>query len=240
MNEIRDFLQSNIEFSFDEGFSLLERYCANPGVVSFLARKRDIKHLSYELGRLAHLPKLKPLKNVQIGMKQITPKTEAKAEQVKKKENAATHEDSDVVSWKNLKHHEHTKYEDMPTDYLKGIYKQNLDLYKDLQYAHSQMKLANSDAGRADWRSKVLDLADLIEKNWKIIDDEIIRLNEIPETADNFKESTCRSYIVKKLKKNKLNPEEIVEVRKRFEQLKSHGCTIKEDTLEKLRNLGVV
>ncbi len=240
MNEIRDFLQSNIEFSFDEGFSLLERYCANPGVVSFIARKRDRNHLCYELGRLARLPKLTPLKNVQVtenAPEENTPKVIAEREH---KKGSVAHDEPDIIKWEDLKHHEHTKYEDMPTDYLKGIYKQNRDLNKDLQYAHSQMKLANSNAGRADWRSKVLDLADLIEKNWKIIDDEIIRLNEIPGTADNFKESSCRGYISKKLSKEKLKPEEIVEVRKRFEQLKSHGCTIKEDTLEKLRNLGVV
>lgn len=244
MNEIREFLQSHSDFSFDEGFSLLERYCANQGVVSFIARKRDIKHLSYELGRMAHLPKLRPLKNVHVAENvqvETNPKENVEhVEHVKQPKKPVPSKENDVVKWNNLRHHENTKYEDMPTDYLKGIYKQNRDLYKDLQYAHSQMKLANSDAGRADWRSKVIDIADQIDRNWKTIDDEIQRLNESPEEADSFKETTCRGYISKKLKKDKLKPEEIVEVRKKFEQLKSHGCAIKEETLQKLKNLGVI
>ena len=134
----------------------------------------------------------------------------------------------------------------MPTDYLKGIYKQNTELYKELQYAHSQMKLANSDSGKAEWRSKLLNLDKTIRDNWKIIDNEIARLKDEGGQqhggdGDTFKESTCRSYISRKFKrKTPLTAEDIVEMRKRVEQLVAHKCEFTPEVEQRLKELKVL
>ncbi len=241
MNEVRDFLQNNKNFSFNDGFSLLERYCANFSVVSFISRKRDINYLRYELAKLARMPKLRTINGVRVieTEQRQNQAAEELQEQVSLTAKKSTDE-PEVVRWNDIKHHENTKYEDMPTDYLKRIYIKNRDDYKELQYAHLRMKIAKNDADRAEWRKTVLDLADLIDKNWKIIDDEIHRISGSGHDESIFKETTCRSYISKKLSKKNLKPEDVVEIRKRFEQLKSHGCAISEETIKKLQNIGVI
>ena len=232
MNEIKEFLQ-NQSFSFDKGLALLKKYDPNPGVVSFIEQRKDERHLRYELGRLSRNTHLKPVPGY----------VERKAQEEAPSFAEPASEDNSpmVVKYEDLKQrHQNTKFDDMPNDYLKDIYKKNQALYKDLQYAHSQMKLANSDAGRADWRKKVLDCAAQVRDNWRIIDDEITRLNTGKQTEGEFKESTCRAFISNKLRKKAITPEDIIEVRKRVEMLQQHGCVFKPETEEKLKALKVL
>ena len=61
MNEIKELLDSGRQYTFDEGLSLVRKYDTNPGVISFLEQRRDMKHLGYELGRLSRFPRLIPV-----------------------------------------------------------------------------------------------------------------------------------------------------------------------------------
>lgn len=262
MNEIREFLQSHSEFSFDEGFSLLERYCANPGVVSFIARKRDKRQLAYELGKLARFPRLvplaghnkvesvppcaepqQPLEQKQSVSEQKKPVLEQKRPNLKVKTQEEKNEN--IVRLEDLRRHEFLKYDDMPTPYLKDIYKQKDEFRQELRHSHEKMKLAETDEDRAEWRKKVLESDAKVRECWQIIDEEMARLraeeDEDTKKNDDFKETTCRAYISKKLsKKTPLKPQEIIEIRKNYEKLVMHGCAIKEETLTKLRALGII
>ena len=249
MNEIKELLDSGRQYTFDEGLSLVKKYDTNPGVISFLEQRRDMKHLGYELGRLSRFPRLVPVPgyhNAETVQPLQTEPSQASGP-VKSASDSADDDGHEIVRWEDLeKRHQNTKYDDMPTDYLKEIYKQNTELYKELQYAHSQMKLANSDSGRAEWRSKLLDLDKTIRDNWKIIDNEIARLKDEGGQqhggdGDTFKESTCRSYISRKLKrKTPLTAEDIVEMRKRVEQLVAHKCEFTPEVEQRLKELKVL
>lgn len=237
MNEVSDFLSSHPSYSFEEGFALIRKYDTNPGVISFLEQRRDMNHLGYELGRLARHPILMPVP----GYQEPTPAVETQAANKVRKPKKEVKQD--IIKWEDLKQrHENTKYDDMPTDYLKGIWKENQSLYKELRYVHSQMKQANSDAGRADWRQKMLEIDGKLRTNWKTIDEEISRLNSGDGASDDdgFKESTCRSYITRKLGKKNLTANDIVEIRRRYELLVKHNCIVSDETTNKLKELKVL
>ena len=80
----------------------------------------------------------------------------------------------------------------------------------------------------------------------KIIDDEIARVKDEGgqqhgDDGDAFKESTCRSYISRKLKKKSpLTAEDIVEMRKRVEQLVAHKCEFTPEVEQRLKELKVL
>ena len=130
----------------------------------------------------------------------------------------------------------------MPNDFCKKIYKENMDLYKELQHNHQQMKLANSDEGRAAFRKEVLRLDEVISSNWKIIDNEILSLEEnvVNIPLVDVKESTLRSRITRALKKETLSNEELVELRRNFAIALQKELKFSDETNAKLKELGVI
>lgn len=155
-----------------------------------------------------------------------------------------TTDEDDFVSFTDLKRHETYKPEDLPTPMLKELWEKNRDEYKELQHCHAQMKQANSDAGRADWRNKVIALRESISKRWKLFDEEMERVNtEKAAEADTQQKAynplNDRAYISKSLKKAEWDDARKLEVQHRVDALLQHNQTISEETKKALRERGI-
>lgn len=254
MNEVKKILEKG-KIDFATGLALLKKYCDNEGIISLVEKKRNLQYLTFELKRLARKPHLKPNRHyvdldltVLDGPSHIDePKGEVeglpKQEALSSIDEPNGEDDGDkIVDWHKLEHYQNTKYEDMPNDLCKKIYKENMDLYKELQHNHQQMKLANSDEGRAAFRKEVLRLDEVISSNWKIIDNEILSLEEnvVNIPLADVKESTLRSRITRALKKETLSNEELVELRRNFAIALQKELKFSDETNAKLKELGVI
>lgn len=240
MNPVLEFLQTHDVYSFDEGVDILLRYSPNAGVNSCIMRRRDKGLLGSELRRLAHLPRLKDLRPSQP--KKAEPTETAQAVETVEKantdgnaENEASDEEDDTVSFERHKQYDPDKLPPM----LKELWTKNRDEYKELQYCHAQMKLANSDAGRADWRKKIIQHQESLKKRWQLFDEEIANMkNGNEEGEKTFNAFNARSYISKMLKKETLTDAQRLEVQKRVDLLLKNGVAITEETIEKLKDRG--
>ena len=240
MNPVLEFLQTHDTYSFDEGVGILLRYSPNAGVNSCIMRRRDKGLLGSELRRLAHLPRLKDLHPSQP--KKAEPTETAQAVETVEKantdgnaENEASDEEDDTVSFERHKQYDPDKLPPM----LKELWTKNRDEYKELQYCHAQMKLANSDAGRADWRKKIIQHQESLKKRWQLFDEEIDNMKHGNEEGEKtFNAFNARSYISKMLKKETLTDAQRLEVQKRVDLLLKSGVAIKEETIEKLKDRG--
>ena len=250
MNKVLEFLQEHPDYSFDEGVAVLLRYSANRGVNNFITVRRDRQHLRNELNRLAHIPNLRPLP----GMEEVETKTakvetnEPKAETIDPKtEESSQNEgnddaDDDTVTYLDLNRHEREDPDKLPPT-LKELWLKNRDKYKELQYCHAQMKQANSDAGRADWRQQVFAHRESIQARWKLFDEEKARLAAEAEPAAQEKPAynpgNDRSYITNALKKETWTDKMKLEVQRRVEKLLSNSIPITEETLQRLKERGI-
>lgn len=246
MNEVREFLEKG-NFSFEDGFQILKKYCSNEGIVSLVAHRKSLKYLTYELAKLSRKPFLKPVFGYVETNRQSSGGSSSDVHtQVQETPPTQHGEGDEIVDWQSIeKHHQNTKYDDMPNDYLKSIYKNNMDLYKELQFNHTQMKQANSDEGRANFRKEVLRLDEEIRKNWAIIDEEIEHMRSAGKEPDNpddqkVNQSTLRSFVNRHASKSSLTNEEIHELRQRLEVAKKLGMAFSDKTMEKLKKLGVL
>lgn len=170
MNPVLEFLQTHDAYSFDEGVDILLRYSANVGVNTFIVRRRDKGHLHAELVRLAHMPRLKDLRPT-------TPKQPEKSAKLQPVEAEASDADDDTVDFLSLERHKQYDPDKLPP-MLKELWLKNRDEYKELQYCHQQMKQANSDAGRADWRKQIIEHQQSLQKRWQLFDDEMAKTKE--------------------------------------------------------------
>ena len=248
MNPVLEFLHQHPDYSFDEGVAVLLRYSANRGVNTFITMRRDRQHLRNELNRLAHIPNLRPLPGMEEPkpvVKQPTEETQPSEGKTEVKEDGTKESDEDdFVSFTDLKRHETYKPEDLPTPMLKELWEKNRDEYKELQHCHTQMKQANSDAGRADWRNKVIAHRESISKRWKLFDEEMERVNtEKAAEADTQQKAynplNDRAYISKSLKKEEWDDARKLEVQHRVDALLQHNQTITEETKKALRERGI-
>lgn len=253
MNKVLEFLQEHPDYSFDEGVAVLLRYSANRGVNTFITVRRDRQHLRNELNRLAHIPNLRPLpgmedvetkaENVETNepnVETIEPKTE-ESSQNEGNDDA----DDDTVTYLDLNRHEREDPDKLPPT-LKELWLKNRDEYKELQYCHAQMKQANSDAGRADWRKQVFEHRESIKARWKLFDEEKERLAakaaEAEQTAKEkpaYNPGNDRSYITNALKKETWTDKMKLEVQRRVETLLSNNIPITEETLQRLKERGI-
>lgn len=250
MNEVRLYLEKgNVDFA--TGFALLKKYCDNEGIISLVEKRKNLQYLTFELKRLARIPHLKPNRGFVDLNRPISDGSSLDKPQGaddgpdngdQGNEPQGADEGDNIIDWHKLEHYQNTKYEDMPNDICRKIYKDNLDLYKQLQHSHQQMKLANSDEGRAAFRAEVLRLDEVISSNWKIIDDEISSLDEnvVNIPLADVKESTLRSRITRALKKETLSNEEFVELRDNYAIALQKELKFSEETLAKLKELGVI
>lgn len=234
MNEVRTYLEKgNVDFA--TGFALLKKYCDNKGIISLVEKRRNLQYLIFELKRLAKRPHLKPNRVfVDLDLPAMEGSSLAKPQ--------GADEGDNIIDWHKLEHYQNTKYEDMPNDICRKIYKDNLDLYKQLQHSHQQMKLANSDEGRASFRQEIIDLDAAITNNWRLIDEEISSLSdkdEKPNTTD-VKESTLRSRITRTLNKKTLSNEELIQLKDNYAIALQKELKFSEETLAKLNELGLI
>lgn len=249
MNPVRQFLDKG-DYTFEEGVAVLLLYSANRGVNDFIVNSHDKRHLGYELNRLARHPRLepipgrKPAEPRQPAEKQEAPADDTPQEQPKD-EAPADDSDKDTTTFLDLQHHKYTRLEDMPTQLTRELWLKNSDEYKELQHCHQQMKQANSDAGRADWRKKVHQLSQSLKDRWKLIDGEIERhLAEAEAKAEQsekpaFNPLNCRAYISKALKKDQWDDKTKAEVQHRVDMLVANNQAIGDDTRKRLVERGI-
>lgn len=259
MNKVLEFLQEHPDYSFDEGVAVLLRYSANRGVNTFITMRRDRQHLRNELNRLAHIPNLRPLPGMEeVETKTATAETNApKVETIEPKtEESSQNEgnddaDDDTVTYLDLNRHEREDPDKLPPT-LKELWLKNRDEYKELQYCHAQMKQANSDAGRADWRKQVFEHRESIQARWKLFDEEKARLAAVAEqpaqspsergqgeSKPAYNPGNDRSYITNALKKETWTDKMKLEVQRRVEMLMSNSIPITEETLQRLKERGI-
>lgn len=243
MNPILKFLQQHEDYTFDEGIAVLLRYSANVGVNNFIIRRRDRKHLHFELVRLAHNPYLRPLPGMDEQPEKKEKKKKVENQKQDQNQESETDDDNDVVGIFELKRHETYKPEDLPTPFLKELWEKNRDEYKELQHCHAQMKLANSDAGRADWRKQLVDHRESLQHRWKIFDEEMARIKNEKHSDTQHPDpkdiQNCRSYISKSLKKKEWNDETKLKVQHCLETLRRADAAVKEETLQRLADRGI-
>ena len=176
----------------------------------------------------------KPLKsdNTELKPDETEPKTE---------ESSQNEGNDDTVTYLDLNRHEREDPDKLPPT-LKELWLKNRDEYKELQYCHAQMKQANSDAGRADWRQQVFAHRESIQARWKLFDEEKARLAEAEQPAQEkpaYNPGNDRSYITNALKKETWTDKMKLEVQRRVEKLLSNNIPITEETLQRLKERGI-
>lgn len=247
MNEVKKYLESG-KVDFAEGFALLKKYCDNEGIISLVEKRKNIQYLIFELKRLAKRPHLKPNRGFVDLNRPISDGSSLEKPKVidddTKNGDQVDDQDDNIVDWHKLKHYQNTKYDDMPNDFCRKIYKENINLYKELQHNHQQMKLANSDEGRAAFRKEVIRLDEVITSNWKIIDEEIASLDKKDKTEEipvvEIKESTLRSSITRALKKDNLSNKDLAKLKNNVAIAQQKGLNFSDETNKKLKELGML
>lgn len=258
MNPVLDWLRQHDGYSFDEGVAILLRYNSNRGVNQMIISRRDRRHLGNELSRLAHIPNLRPLPGMGEETGEVFPKL-PEVSQVEQKEPADTQEktdtsdgegdnpkpeeiseanDEEIVTFLDLKRHEQEDPAKLPPQ-LKELWEKNRDEYKELQFCHAQMKQANSDAGRADWRRQVFEHRKSLQERWKLFDEEKARLAEEKPEEKAYNPFNDRSNISKALKDPNWSDEKKLKVQRWVDALRSHSVPIKEETLNRLKERGI-
>lgn len=245
MNPVLQFINKG-DYSFDEGVAVLCYYSSNGGVNSYIIRRRDKRALDAELARLAHNPYLRapgnrPMPACLAGSKVDAPK-KREIEAKPAAEHAEKPVQEDTVTFLDLKRHETYKPEDLPTPMLKELWMKNRDEWKELQYCHAQMKQANSDAGRADWRRKLIEHQESLKERWQLFDKEMERVKaqaSAPTLDEDYNPFNDRSYVSKALKKKEWSDEYKVKIQQKVDTLIGHGVSIKDETVQRLRERGI-
>ena len=244
-NPVRAFLEKG-DYSFSEGVAVLLLYGSNERLNRSIEASRDKRRLHYELCQLSHHPNLKPRRSARsvssaIGNRKACSVVQAKAETRNRKTQEKTQPHNSTVSYATLKHHENTKFEDMPTKVLQELWLKNRDEYKEFQHCHQMMKEANSDVGRADWRRQVDEHWHAIRKRWRLIDEGIadFEARKKGETEEEINIGSYRSDICKLLKKSKLTDAQRLRLQLRVTALVELDVPIAEKTLERLKAIGI-
>jgi hypothetical protein len=212
MEEIRNWLSMENP-DFDQGFQLLGLYYRNQSLINYIGRKRHMEMLTYELKKMASTNAvLKP-----------NPHMIAKAnmQQTPVQQKVVVVDDRKV------------NREDLPEE-MKKVYDLIVDDYKELRILHEKMKMANSDAGRGEFREKIIKLNQKIKKRWEIID-----TGKFPEeTKGTANINSARAYISKMMKKADLTPGQRELIKEKLNIIITAGDTLKPETLQKLKEKG--
>ncbi len=161
-------------------------------------------------------------------------------------------DDSDIIlSKEDVLKHENTRLEDMPNELCRSLWLKRQDVWRELQQAHLKMRSVpegeEHNQERAKWREEVLRLDAENDSYWQQIDEEVARFEaekenpseEKPEEKPGFDVSTYRSYISRALRKQKLTPAQLAEVQHRVDEMIAAKIEIKEETLDRLKAVGV-
>ena len=227
LRDIADYLKGGSR-DFDSGFALFCRYSKNKNLISWIGRKRDFAKLIYELEKLSrHYCESVPAPAATVP----APAATVPAPDIS---DAASDIQAPVVRTYDERR---TNRRDLPP-HLQKVYDDIADLYKLRRAWHEKMKFARTDLDRARCRERLLDTHSQITRGWKKIDDWILGKDRQIRESD-FKESSCRAYISKLLRKESLSPEQRERLKIRVEAMIKHGCAFSETTILLLKKWGV-
>ena len=237
--EIQKYLTGEI-LDFNEGFALFCKYSKNESLISWIGRKKDMERLIYNLKKLNGFPNLKAnAKTEELIIKYNRPVDAVVAAMPSAPIQQETSEpaDTSTITFRTFDDRK-TRRSDLPED-LQKVYDDIAGDFKLRRAYHEKMKMATTDEDRAQLRAKILETEDRNRNGWATIDKFLLEQTQQTVTTA-FKETTVRSYISKKLKKENLTPEDIEQLKIRVKALLDHGCIIKDAVAEKLRALNIL
>ena len=230
--EIHKFLQQ-ANPDFVSGFGLFCKYSPNESLISYIGRKTDMEMLLYELEKLDRGGFDKPSPRAAILIARYAPAAAAPAPAPAPEQPA---EESAGPVFKTYDERR-TRRADLPED-LQKVYDDIAEDYKVRRALHDKMKAATADADRADFRARILETEERIQAGWTRID-AWLEQNAREQAADNFNKKSCRAYISKALKAEKVSETVAAGVKARVQTLKEHGCTVTDETLDAIRAKGI-
>lgn len=225
MQEILNWLEE-ANPDFNRGFALFCQYSRNQSLIKYIGRKSQMQMLRYELEKLSTMPRLTPNPFYKANLAQFGGAIESEKPADVVKENKVVILDERRVN-----------RQDLPAA-LQEVYDVILEDYKAQRSVHEKMKNANSDIGRADFRSQLVELTTKIKDNWAIIDQGFV-----PEPAAKTESgissqvNSARAYISKMISKDLTNDQrELVNAKMKI--IMDAGATLKPETLQKLKDKG--
>jgi hypothetical protein len=225
MQEIRKWIeQANPDF--DRGFALFCQYSRNQSLIKYIGRKRQMQVLRYELEKFSTMPNLTPNPFYKANLVQFGGIIEStKPVEVVKEKKVVVIDDRRV------------NRADLPVA-LQEVYDVILEDYKLQRSVHEKMKAANSDEGRAAFRSQLVELTTKIKANWAIIDQGFIPEEAgIPVSGISSQVNSARAYISKMISKD-LNDDQRELIKAKMKIIMDAGATLKPETLQKLKDKG--
>lgn len=232
--EILEYLNS-AEPDFSAGFALFCRYSRNDALKNWISRKLDMPKLLYELEKLSRTTvSINPKESLDVARyAQSRPSPEPPAQ-----DPVSVPVIEPSISFKTFDERK-TRRADLPAE-LQAVYDECASDFKLRRGLHEKMKMATTNADRAIYRQRVIETDARIRAGFAEIDDYLTRQAEEKAKADDFKESTARSYVSRTLKKAKLTGAQKATLKARVQALQAHGCVIGPDTMNQLKKIGVL
>ena len=231
LRDIADYLKGGSR-DFDSGFALFCRFSKNKNLISWIGRKRDFAKLIYELEKLSrHYGGSVPAPAPTVPAP--APTVPAPAATVPAPAATVPAPGPAFRTYDERK----TNRGDLPAN-LQKVYDDIADLSKLRRAWHEKMKFARTNSDRARCREQLLETHSQIVHGWQMIDGYLI--GKIQTQEEEFRESTCRAYISKMLRKETLSPEQLERLKKRTQALLSHGLAISESTRASLEKWGIL
>lgn len=229
VSEISKYLKS-ANPSFEEGFALFCKYSRNRNLIEWINRKHDKATLLYQL------KKLNGILSDGAPTNAVAPEPVEQPNPTAKVEKSAEPE-APKVTFKTFDERR-TKRSDLSSE-MQKVYDDTVSEYSVRRGYHEKMKMAKTDADRQAFRAKILESEERIKAGWARIDAWLAE-NESKKVKDDFKESTCRSYLSKALKSKNVTDDLKAKVHARLAALQEHGCKISDTTMEALRKKGLI
>lgn len=227
MDAIKSYLQESNP-SFEEGLALFCRWEINQGLISYIARKRDINILRYHLEKKLRIPPKRESRYSQsmIDIYVNQPAINTPAPETTQKDEAPMKERERRIF----------KRSELPP-HLVVLYDNIVDQVKVQRSLHEKMKLlaaAGLNDAAAKCRAEVIRIEEYIKKGWNDLSEKQKKVETTP-----FNIFSYRSYISKALKKKELSPEVKSGAIKRVMALLEHNVPIKPETIEQLKARGL-
>lgn len=229
VSEISKYLKS-ANPSFEEGFALFCKYSRNRNLIDWINRRQDKATLLYQL------KKLNSLLSDGAATNPIATRLMQHA-----KPNAGTKESSKADAQKvvfKTYDERRTKRSDLSPE-MQKVYDDIVSEYSVRRGCHEKMKMAKTDSDRQAFRARLLESEQRIKSGWARIDAWLAD-NEAKKSSDDFKESTCRSYLSKALRAKNVTDNLKIRVQARLKALQDHGCAISDETLKALKKKGLI
>ena len=235
--EINTYLQQENP-ALNTGFCLFCRYSRNESLMSWIGRKKDMAKLIYELKKINKAPAVKEntrYENNIIRYNRFRDEAPQEPVTAANEEQPEDNEFEDAAIRFKTYDDRKTKRSDLPED-LQAVYDTIAEDYKLRKGYHEKMKMAQTDQDRADFRARIIETQERIIAGWAKIDEYLLsKETQKVESDETFKESSCRSYISKNLKKENISPAVAEGIKIRVKALLDHGCVIKDETMDLLK-----